>query len=279
MLFNVSIQYLTQTIHIHDILAAKQMSRSSCLPNVLLDITNIYTVNNTSCAQQSWADIPSLHQYPVSPILFEGLRFSVTTGSADTSSVCNDTITGLQLHVTTSLLVEVERPQCGADNSCVMKFNTKQLATVKRFFQCILSSVPQATISGQVATSLKVDTSLMCENGSVLAANGKCCSEGEYYYREISYCKFSILGCDCGSRPPVDITIVLHFTVEQLSSTQCSQLNYTKLISTIVSWMSIGGELVRQFGGHLELCANPTADCDEMVRLLPASHDPMVTIP
>jgi len=77
----------------------------------------------------------------------------------------------------------------------------------------------------------------------------------------------------------VDIIIVLHFNIVQLSSTQCSQLNYTKLVSTIVSWMTIGSELVRQFGGHLELCANPKANCDEMVRVLPASHDPMVIVP
>lgn len=77
----------------------------------------------------------------------------------------------------------------------------------------------------------------------------------------------------------MDITLVLHFNITQLSSTQCSQLNYTTLVSTIESWMTIGSVLVRQFGGYLRLCANPTADCDEMVRVLSVSHDPMVTIP
>jgi len=168
------------------ILAAIQMLESTCLPNVLLDISNIYTINNTSCAQESFTSIPSLYQnLPVGPITFEGLRFSLTTDSLNTSFVCNDTITGVQLHVTTFLLVKVDRPQCGADDSCVSKFNTKQLATVKSFFQFILSFVPQAAIKGQVSTAINVDTSLMCENGSVLAANGKCCSEGEHYYREI----------------------------------------------------------------------------------------------
>ena len=170
------------------IVAAIQMFESSCLPNVLLDITNTYAINNTSCAQQSFTNIPSLYQnLPVGPISFEGLQFSLATDSVNPSSVCNDTITGVQLHFTTSLLVEVNRPQCGADYSCVMKFNTKQLTTIKSFFQFVLSFVPQAAIKGQVSTAINTDASLICMNDSVLAANGKCCSEGEHHYREIPY--------------------------------------------------------------------------------------------
>lgn len=92
--------------------------------------------------------------------------------------------------------------------------------------------------------------------------------------------KFLKLECDCGSRPPVCITIVLHFNVAQLSSSHCSQLNYTKLVGTIVSWMRVGSVLVRQYGGHMELCAHPTTKCDEAVSLLLcASPDLMVSTP
>ena len=163
------------------ILTAIQMSGSSCLPNVLLDITNVYSVNNTSCALLSVSIIPSpYNNLPGGPISFEGIQFSLAADSVNTSTTCNDSETGLQLYVTTSVLVKANRPQCGADESCVSQFNAKQLATVKSFCQFFLSFVPQAKISGEVASGIQVDTSLICEHGSFLAANGKCCSEGKY---------------------------------------------------------------------------------------------------
>lgn len=74
-------------------------------------------------------------------------------------------------------------------------------------------------------------------------------------------------GCDqCNSQEPVDIVLVVNFNVSQLTTVGCLALNFTEVTRSIISQITIGGILVRQAGGNLVLCGQPTINCTKVVR-------------
>lgn len=179
---------------IHVVIAAVDVLKPSCnVPDVLVHITKVTSVNETDCKQMhaSMHTISQQLSALANPISYEGLQFQLLTHTVNNSITCNDSVAadGLtQLRMVTSVTVDVVSPHCGVDDSCIQQFNAKQLATVRNFFQFILSFVPQMeTMShdgAQVDNSVyDVDVTLFCANGSVLTTSGTCCPPGKHQIR------------------------------------------------------------------------------------------------
>lgn len=73
-------------------------------------------------------------------------------------------------------------------------------------------------------------------------------------------------GCNtCNDGAPINVVLEVNFNVSQLSTVTCSPLNFTELINSVTTQITIGGVLVKQAGGRLVMCGEPSVNCSEAV--------------
>ena len=117
---------------------------------------------------------------------YGGLQIQLVTDSVNSSFSCSDSVDGVvQLKILTSLIVNVDVPHCGNNVTCIRQFNSKQLTTIKSFFQFVLSFAPHLkslSIPGVVIndSTYDIDVTLQCSNGRTLNSDGACCPPGKH---------------------------------------------------------------------------------------------------
>ena len=100
---------------------------------------------------------------------YGGLQLHLATNDTKSSSNCTTVDGQVNLHVLTSVIVNVDAPHCGDNISCIQQFNAKQLDTITKLFNALRFVIGHDD----------VNCTLWCGNSAILTADGDCCAPGK----------------------------------------------------------------------------------------------------